>query len=327
MTSGEFAGSPTREAIRNAVGPMDATRACATLVMTAFAIPALAGSTAANPDFSGTWGRNTFNFEAPASGPGPIRNLRRLGNAGSQLISGFGGGGDPIPLVGDYKNPVLKPRAAEVVKRMGEMSASGQDIPDPSDQCAPYSPPYILAMEQRVTVLQTRTEVTLYYSQDVQVRHIRLNVEHPAHLKPAPMGDSVGHYEGDTLVVDTIGIEVGPYTVVDRFGTPQSRAMHVTERYRLISDGEARAAQARHERIAGRTGGKEGNTSFVPGYARGLQVHVTIDDPNTYTRQWSGDITYRFTRAAFDERVCADNASLGRHLGIEHPPTAGRPDF
>ena len=306
---------------------MNATRVCAMLLMTAFALPALADPAAAIPDFSGTWGRNSFNFEAPATGRGPIRNLRRLGNAGSQLISGFGGGGDPIPLVGDYKDPILKPHAAEVVKRMGEMSASGHDIPDPSDQCAAYSPPFVLAMEQRVTVLQTKTEVTLYYSQDVQVRHIRLNAQHPTHLTPAPMGDSVGHYEGDTLVVDTVGIEVGPYTVVDRFGTPQSKAMHVVERYRLISDADARAAQARHEQIAGRTGGKEGNTSFVPGYAKGLQVHVTVDDPNTYTMPWSGYVTYRFTKAGFDERVCADNASLGRNLGIEHPPTAVTADF
>ncbi len=306
---------------------MNLTHACATLVMTALAVPAFAGSAPAIPDFAGTWGRNSFNLEVPASGPGPIRNLRRLGSAGSLPVSGFGGGGDPIPLVGDYKSPLLKPHAAEVVKRMGEMSASGHDIPDPSDQCGIYSPPFVLGMEQRVTVLQTKAEVTLYYSQDVQVRHIRLNASHPANLKPSPMGDSVGHYEGDTLVVDTVGIAVGPYTVVDRFGTPQSKAMHVTERYRLIDDKDARAAQARHEQMAGRTGGKEGNTSFVPGYPRGLQVHVTIDDPNTYTTQWSGDVTYRFTRAAFDERVCADNASLGRNSGIEHPPTATRPDF
>jgi hypothetical protein len=306
---------------------MLATRACATLIMTVFAVPTLADRAAAIPDLSGSWGRNTFNFEAPASGPGPIRNLRRLGKDANHLISGFGGGGDPIPLVGDYRSPILKPSAAEVVKRMGEFSARGHDIPDQSNQCAAYSPPYVLAMEQRVTVLQTNAEVTLVYSQDVQVRHIRLNAQHPAHLKPSPMGDSVGHYEGDTLVVDTIGIEVGPYTVVDRFGTPQSKAMHVTERYRLISDREARAAQERHEQTSGRTGGKEGNTSFVPGYDKGLRVHVTIDDPNTYTTPWSGDITYRFTRDPFDERICADNASVGRHLGIEHPPTAGRPDF
>jgi len=237
------------------------------------------------------------------------------------------GGGDPIPLVGDYLNPILKPHAAEVVKRMGESSASGHDILDPSNQCAAYSPPYILTMQQRVTVLQTKNEVTLVYGQDDQVRHIRLNEAHPAHLEPSPMGHSVGHYEGDTLVVDTVGIEVGPYTMVDRFGTPQSQAMHVIERYRLIDDEEARAAQERHEQTAGRLGGKAGNTSFVPGYKKGLQIQATIDDPNSYTAQWSGHVTYRRTQESFEERICAENASQGHHEGIEHPPIAGKPDF
>ncbi len=303
---------------------MRTTRAFATLILAATALPAVADGSAATPDFSGSWGRNAFNFETPASGPGPIRNLRRVGKDASTPTLG---GGDPIPLVGDYMSPILKPHAAEVVKRMGEGSASGHDILDPSNQCAPYSPPYVLAMQQRVMVLQTKNEITLLYSQDDQVRHVRLNETHPAHLKPSPMGDSVGHYEGDTLVVDTVGIEVGPYTMVDRFGTPQSQAMHVIERYRLIDDEEARAAQERHEQTSGRLGGKVGNTSFVPGYKKGLQVQVTIDDPNTYTTQWSGNITYRRTGEPWEPRICAENASQGHHEGIEHPPTADRPDF
>jgi hypothetical protein len=303
---------------------MIATRAFATLILTTVAFPALADASSAIPDLSGTWGRNAFNLETPSSGPGPIANLRRVGKDASRPTAG---GGDPIPLVGDYMNPILKPHAAEVVKRMGESSASGHDILDPSNQCAPYSPPYVLAMEQRVTVLQTKTEVTLVYSQDVQVRHIRLNEAHPAHLQPSPMGHSIGHYEEDTLVVDTVGIEVGPYTMVDRFGTPQSEAMHVIERYRLIDAEAARVAQERHEQTAGRLGGKVGNTSFVPGSKKGLQVQVTVEDPNIYTTRWSGNVTYRLTREPWDERICAENASQGGHEGIEHPPIADKPDF
>ena len=298
--------------------------ALATCVLTAIALPALAASLSPIPDFAGTWGRNAFNLEVPKSGPGPIRNLRRVGKDASTPTTG---GGDPIPLVGDYMNPILKPHAAEIVKRMGERSASGHDIPDPSNQCWAYSPPYVLAMQQRVTVLQTKNEVTLVYGQDDQVRHIRLNAAHPANLKPSPMGDSVGHYEGDELVVDTVGIEVGPYTMVDRFGTPQSKDMHVVERYRLISGKDAILAQARHEQTAGRLGGVRGNTSFVEGAKQALQVHVTIDDPNTYTGQWSGDVTYRLTEEPFEERVCADATAQGLHYGIENPPVAKALDF
>ena len=303
---------------------MNITRAFATLILTAAAIPASADAATAIPDFSGTWGRNAFNFETPLWGPGPIRNLRRVGKDASTPTTG---GGDPIPLVGDYMNPILKSHAAEVVRRMGESSASGHDILDPSNQCAAYSPPYVLTMQQRVTVLQTKNEVTFVYGQDDQVRHIRLNASHPAHLVPSPMGHSVGHYAGDTLVVDTIGIELGPYTMVDRFGTPQSQAMHVVERYRLIDDEDARAVQERHEQTAGRLGGKAGNTSFVPGFKKGLQIQVTIDDPNIYTTQWSGNVTYRLTQDSWDERICAESAAQGPHEGIEHPPTSDRPDF
>ncbi|HEY4264158.1 MAG TPA: hypothetical protein VGM72_02490 [Micropepsaceae bacterium] len=303
---------------------MRAARAFASLILTFAAIPALADAGTAIPDLSGTWGRNAFNFEPPPSGPGPIANLRRVGKDASVQTTG---GGDPIPLVGDYRNPILKPHAAEVVKRMGEASASGHDILDPSNQCATYSPPYVLAMQQRVTVMQTKNEVTLIYSQDDQVRHVRLNEAHPAHPEPSPMGHSIGHYEGDTLVVDTVGIEVKPHTVVDRFGTPQSEAMHVVERYRLIDAEDARAAQERHEQAAGRLGGKQGNTSFVPGSKKGLQIQATIDDPNIYATQWSGNITYRLTQDPWEERICAENASLGHPEGIEHPPTADRPDF
>ena len=47
-------------------------------------------------------------------------------------------------------------------------------------------------------------------------------------------GDSVGHYEGDTLVIDTVGIKIGPFAMVDMYGTPYSEALHVVERYQLL---------------------------------------------------------------------------------------------
>jgi hypothetical protein len=61
-----------------------------------------------------------------------------------------------------------------------------------------------------------------------------LNQSHPAHVTPTWYGDSVGHYEGDTLIIDTVGIKVGPFATVDWYGTPHTEALHVVERYRLI---------------------------------------------------------------------------------------------
>jgi len=302
---------------------MIAARRFTASIVTAIAIPALADAAAATPDFSGIWARNSFNFETPPSGPGPITNIRRVGADASRPILG----GDPVPLVGDYTSPILKPQAADLVKRWGEVSAGGHDNPDPSNQCADFSPPFMLQMQQRVEILQLQNEIVFVYSGDDHVRHARLNEAHPKKVAPSPMGHSVAYYDGDTLVVDTVGIKVAPYTVVDRFGTPQSEAMHVIERYRLIGADEARIAQERHEQTSGRTGGKEGNWPFNPGETKGLQIQVTVDDPNVFTTKWSGNLTYRHTFLPWEERVCAENNTDVLRQGFEHVPTAEKPDF
>src|SRR5215203_7347117 len=77
------------------------------------------------PDFSGRWGRNAFDHEHMPSGPTPLTNLqRRDGDTEHPLL-----GGDPIPLIGDYNNPILKPEAAAIVKKIGEVSEAGLIYP------------------------------------------------------------------------------------------------------------------------------------------------------------------------------------------------------
>ena len=46
------------------------------------------------------------------------------------------------------------------------------------------------------------------------VRRVRMNQLHPAQVTPSWYGDSVGHYEGDTLVIDTVGVKTGPLAMV-----------------------------------------------------------------------------------------------------------------
>lgn len=284
------------------------------------------------PDFSGVWGRSVFNFEAAESGPQPLRNLRRVGaDAGRPVIVG-----DPVPLVGDYMNPILKPEAAALVKNRGEMSAAGHDFPDPSNQCATLSPPYLFTIQLGMQLLQRRDDVVILYNQNEQVRHVRLNAAHPRDLNPTAMGDSVGHYEGDTLVVDTVGVKVLPWTTADRFGTPQSEAMHVTERYRLIDARDAADALKRQEKSDGCVCGGAGISAFEPGngaapidtsYSKGLRVEVRIEDPKVFTTAWSANVTYMHVKRAWAEGVCAENNTDVLHQGFEHVPTAGRADF
>src|SRR6266436_9889127 len=99
----------------------------------------LAATTAraqAIPDFSGIWGHPYWpGFEPPASGPGPVTNRSRLRGGPQKGVS------DPRQLVGDYTYPILKPQAAEFVKKHGEMELSGVGAPTPTNQCWPEPVP------------------------------------------------------------------------------------------------------------------------------------------------------------------------------------------
>src|SRR6185295_17903809 len=100
--------------------------------------PSLSAETAASvSDLSGLWARQYIGFEPPLSGPGPIVNRSRVN--GQSNLSQF---------VGDYTSPILKPAAAAAVKKHGEIELSGTAAPNPSNQCLPMSPPYILQRQQ-----------------------------------------------------------------------------------------------------------------------------------------------------------------------------------
>jgi len=222
------------------------------------------------PDFSGLWGRDSLNLESPLSGPGPIVNLSHT-QAGTM---------DMNRLVGDYNSPILKPQAAAILKERGERSLRGESVPNPHELCRPEPPPLLFAVQFAFEMLQQKNEVTLLYSHDNKVRHVRMNVPHPADLMPSGQGDSVGHYEGDTLVIDTIGIKPAAMSFVDPFGTPHTDKLHVVERYRVITDGKG----------------------------KGLEASFRVEDPGAFTMPWVATVTYRPNRAqALEEVICAEN--------------------
>jgi|SRR5215471_3556766 len=291
---------------------MMAATALASALMQAIA----AGATV--PDFSGRFGRNAFNFEPVAGAPQPVVNLSRMPDGTSNIGQ----------LVGDYRNPILKPETADIVRKKGEISKSGSTYPDASNQCRPYNPPFNLAMQLEMEMLQKKGGITIIYGQDDQVRRIRLNASHPAKVTPSPMGDSVGHYEGDTLVVDTVGVKPGTYVFVDRYGSPVTDTLHIVERYRLIDGAAAKETQERYEKIEGRLNAAP--RLFDPDLKKkGLQVFVTVEDPKVFTAPWSGYVTYRRMDASMPwlEQICAENPNeyyKDRWIGL---PKAAKPDF
>jgi hypothetical protein len=265
------------------------------------------------------WGKNAFNFEGMPSGPQPLRNLSRLPN----------GKANAGRLVGDYRNPVLTPEAAVVVKQKGELAAAGTGFPNAQDQCRPMAPPFAFAMQLGFVMLPSADgNITILYDQNMNVRHILMNGAHPATLAPSPMGDSAGRWDGDVLVIDTVGIKTDAFTSVDRFGTPQSDAMHVVERYRLI-DGALAATQIdRYETSEGTVGGGGRIAGYNPDTRlNGLQLDVTMEDPKVFTEPLTARVTYRPLISRWQESVCADNPEehyKDEWIGL---PKAERPDF
>jgi hypothetical protein len=278
------------------------------------------------PDFSGTWQHPVFPwFEPPASGPGPITNLSRWpqraieGQAPSRE-----GVSDYDQLVGDYKNPILQPWAAEIVKKFGAKSLAGITFPNPSNQCWPMPMPFTFK-NFVVQVLQEKDIVTLVYANPQHdVRRIRLNASHLKPQTPSWYGDSVGHYESDTLVVDTVGVKTDrPYAMQDLFGTPYTDKLHIVERYRLRDYEDVKDAIERN---------KKENWMFIGdvwSQHRGkfLQVQVTVEDKGVFTAPFTATLTYVPNPGPLQESICAENTHEYYSNKDSDVPKADKPDF
>jgi hypothetical protein len=275
--------------------------------------PAKAAQGAASvPDFTGVWNHPSLPwFEPLASGPRPVTNRSRKNG-----VSNYD------QLVGDYTNAILQPWAAEVVKKYGEISLAGVTYPNPSNQCWPEPPPFIFK-HVGMQLFQRPDRITILYSGDHDIRRVRMNQPHPAQVTPSWFGDSVGHYEGDSLVIDTVGIRTDrPFAMIDLFGTPYTKALHVVERYRLISSEEAKDGLERDAKENMRIGD-------ISRSRRGkyLQIHLTVEDEGVFTVPWSATMTYGRGADEWTENVCAENIHEYYYNKNSDVPTASKPDF
>src|SRR5438046_6423566 len=130
----------------------------------------------------------------------------------------------------------------------------------------------------------------MIYSGDAQVRRIYLNVPHSENSKPTWYGESVGHYEGDTLVVDTIGMN--DKTFVDNYRTPHTTKLHVVEPWRMVEEGKT------------------------------LEVTITVADPDAFNEPWSAVRRYRRVQEKMAEEVRAEN---DQYLFAYHIPVTNTP--
>jgi hypothetical protein len=268
---------------------------------------------AAIPDFSGIWWHPSLpGFEPPSSGPGPVTNRSRRNGVGNY-----------DQLVGDYSNPILKPATAEIVKKFGELSLRGVTFPSPANQCWPEPVPYIYK-NFATQIFQQPDRITIIYEQDHEVRHVRMNQPHPPHVTPSWYGDSVAHYEGDTLVIDAVGTRTDrPFAMIDLYGTPFTEKLHVVERYRLLDYEDAKEGLERDA---------EENQRPPVGIDRNyrgkhLQLRFTVEDPGVFTMPWTATITYGRGSDEWPETVCAENTHEYYNNKESEVPTAEKPDF
>jgi hypothetical protein len=235
---------------------------------------------------------NATDYAPPLSGAKPISNDPKYPHVGN-LEKGL----QPTDRVADVSNPILKPWAAAQMKKTNDEVLKGKVPFVATSTCWPGGVPAQLLVPTNVYFIQKPNEVLIIWERDHWVRHIYLNQKHSAHPKPSWFGESVGHYEnGDTLVIDTIGLSDKPNSFVDNYRTPHTTQLHVTERWKLN-----------------------------PG--KGVEVSFTAEDPGTFNTPWGGMMRYRHIKGHMQEFACAENNT--NYFGLdEFPmPQATKADF
>jgi len=150
-------------------------------------------------------------------------------------------------------------------------------------RCLPFGVPLMDTAAAPYKLIQTPGAILMLYEQNTNFRQIFMDGrKFPEDPQPSWLGYSVGKWDGDALVVDTIGLNDRSW--LDAFGHPHSEAMHVTERF--------------HRRDFGH-----------------MELQVTVDDPKTYTRPFSIKLNLLLLPDTdLIESFCPENEKDVKHL-------------
>ncbi len=133
----------------------------------------------------------------------------------------------------------LTPKAMAEEKQAAAERAAGHVITRASRWCLNLGVPFIMGQSPPIDIVQTKDEIGIFSEQHSDARHIYMDGRtHPAPalLEATSNGHSVGRWEGDTLVVDTIGFnEIGNVNIPG--GGNRTPASHLVERFRLLEAG------------------------------------------------------------------------------------------
>jgi hypothetical protein len=231
------------------------------------------------------------DFLPPPSGPGPVMSQK------DRPYVPNGGGRQPTYRIADLSNPILKPWAIDQMKKANDQVDAGKVPYITRERCWPAGVPgfTVYTRVQPIFFIQTPKTVVIMNELNHQFRHVYLDVPHSANPKPSWYGESIGRYEGDELVIDTIGLN--DRTFVDNYRTPHTDKIRVVERFKLIEDNKI------------------------------LQAHVTVDDPGAFNMTWSAIQRWRSVSRPLTELMCAENNMDFFDYETVPIPQASKPDF
>ena len=203
-------------------------------------------------------------------------------------------------LLGTFtaEEPPMTPWAKERMK-LNKPSFGPNGVADSNDPvnpttidavgCFPPGVPRVYLHPFPMEIVQTPGRVLMIYEFNHFVRQIFTDGrKHSTDLGPTWMGDSIGKWEGDTLVADTIGFN--DKTWLDRAGHPHSEDLHLVERFRRV----------------------DANT---------LTIDLTIEDPIAYKRPLNSQLTFQVKpNWNITEMICEDNATYNEYLKNEEKP-------
>ena len=218
-------------------------------------LTAASAQNASPPDFmQGGIGWNATGAMEPMPGPAPVSQDPKIKYTPNNV------GGQPTWRYADVNNPNLTEFAKEGLLKANMMVDGGFALYNRTSRCWQPGIPVLNLSPGRTYFLQTPKEVYIVWQRDQIVRRVFLNQQHSKNPKPSWNGESIGRYEGDTLVVDTIGQTTKSF--VDLYRTPHSEKLHVVERFKMIEDGKK------------------------------LQVEITVEDPASFKQPWKAVRTW-----------------------------------
>jgi hypothetical protein len=267
---------------------------CATAASPGLSATQSAGFPNFNPDGGTSWSIDrpaADDFLPPENGPGPV-----LADPKHPYVPN--GQGQSTYRVADLTNPILKPWAIEQMKKTNDDVLAGKVPFIARERCWPAGVPGmdIYNRGQPLHFLQTANEVVMINELYASTRHIYMNVPHSENPKPSWYGESIGHYEGDELVVDTVGLN--DRTFVDNYRTPHTTQMHVIERFKMINGGKT------------------------------LQVLVHVEDPGAFNMAWNAKQTWvRVNRGPLIEDICEPNNDFYFGYDVAPLPHDDHPAF